>query len=71
MENEDKAEFAKQFYSRQTLIEEIGETGQEKLQKARVAVVGVGGLGSVCSLYLALAGVGVSFILGQSFGGAK
>jgi len=58
MENADKAEFAKQFYSRQTLIEEIGEAGQEKLQKARVAVVGVGGLGSVCSLYLALAGVG-------------
>jgi molybdopterin-synthase adenylyltransferase len=50
--------FASQFYSRQLLIEQLGAAGQKKLSDARIAIIGVGGLGSVCSLYLALAGVG-------------
>jgi molybdopterin/thiamine biosynthesis adenylyltransferase len=43
----------------------LGVAGQEKLAKARVAVVGVGGLGSVSSLYLALAGVGYIRVIDQ------
>jgi len=39
-------------------MKELGRRGQKKLSKSSVAVVGLGGLGTVSSLYLALAGVG-------------
>jgi adenylyltransferase/sulfurtransferase len=54
----DKKAFASEFYSRQVILNELGWKGQQKLAKSKVAVVGVGGLGTVSSLYLALAGVG-------------
>ncbi|MGQ9530836.1 MAG: HesA/MoeB/ThiF family protein [Candidatus Bathycorpusculaceae bacterium] len=47
-----------EFYSRQIILKELGMKGQEKLVKSKVAIVGLGGLGTVSSLYLALAGVG-------------
>ncbi len=50
--------FAEQFYNRQLIMKEIGKVGQINLSKSKVAIVGVGGLGTVSSLYLALAGVG-------------
>lgn len=53
-----EADFYSEYYSRQMVLKEFGKRGQEKLAKSKVAVVGLGGLGTVSSLYLALAGVG-------------
>ena len=47
-----------EYYSRQIVLKELGRKGQRKLAGSKVAVVGLGGLGTVSSLYLALAGVG-------------
>ena len=45
-------------YLRHTLLEEVGDEGQNKINKARILVVGAGGLGSPILLYLAAAGIG-------------
>ena len=47
-----------QRYARQTILPEIGDSGQAKLKAARVLCVGAGGLGSAILPYLAGAGVG-------------
>jgi molybdopterin-synthase adenylyltransferase len=67
----DLEQFAKDFYSRQVILKELGEKGQRKLCDSKVAVVGVGGLGTVSSLYLALAGVGSLRLIDQDIVEAK
>ena len=45
-------------YSRQAIMSEIGEEGQERLLSAKIAIIGAGGLGCPLGLYLAGAGIG-------------
>jgi molybdopterin/thiamine biosynthesis adenylyltransferase len=61
----EKKTFASEFYSRQVIMQELGWKGQRKLAKSKVAVIGIGGLGTVSSLYLALAGVGKLRLIDQ------
>jgi molybdopterin/thiamine biosynthesis adenylyltransferase len=61
----EKKAFAAEFYGRQIIMKELGEKGQQRLAKSKVAVVGAGGLGTVSSLYLALAGVGCIRLIDQ------
>ena len=45
-------------YSRHILLDELGDTGQERLLVSHALVIGAGGLGSPVALYLGSAGVG-------------
>ena len=45
-------------YLRHTVLDGIGEEGQKRLLSSRVLMIGAGGLGSICSMYLAAAGIG-------------
>lgn len=47
-----------ELYSRNILIKEIGEIGQQKLLQSKILVIGAGGLGSSLLQYLACAGIG-------------
>jgi molybdopterin/thiamine biosynthesis adenylyltransferase len=50
-------------YNRQMMLPEIGDSGQDKLKKAKVLVIGAGGLGCPILQYIATAGVGTIGII--------
>lgn len=54
-----------EYYSRQTILAELGKSGQERLRRSHVTQIGLGGLGSVTALYLTLAGVGKLTLIDQ------
>lgn len=54
-------------YSRQTILQNIGEEGQKKLSKSHVLIVGCGALGTVAANNLARTGVGKISILDRDF----
>ena len=45
-------------YSRQMMVEDMGEEAQQRLKDSTAIIVGLGGLGCPASLYLAAAGIG-------------
>jgi adenylyltransferase/sulfurtransferase len=47
-----------EFYRRQKILKEVGENGQELLERASVLIIGAGGLGHPVASYLAGSGVG-------------
>jgi adenylyltransferase/sulfurtransferase len=50
-------------YNRHIILSEVGQEGQNKLNKAKVLVVGAGGLGCPLLQYLAAAGIGTIGII--------
>ena len=54
-------------YARHISLPDVGISGQERIDKAKVLVVGAGGLGSPALLYLAAAGIGNIGIIDDDF----
>lgn len=54
-----------EFYSRQTVMSELGLPGQEKLRQSKATIVGLGGLGSISAQLLALSGLGTLRLVDQ------
>lgn len=56
-----------QRYSRQIVLPQVGQSGQEKLRAATVAIIGIGALGSSMAEMLARAGVGTLRIADRDY----
>jgi adenylyltransferase/sulfurtransferase len=54
-------------YSRQTILQNIGVEGQQKLAESHVIIIGCGALGTVAANNLARAGIGKISILDRDF----
>ena len=44
-------------FSRQIILEKVGETGQLKILNSSILIVGCGGLGSTAATYLSMSGI--------------
>jgi adenylyltransferase/sulfurtransferase len=53
------------YFARQSAIPEIGQSGLQRLQSARIAVVGTGGVGSAAAYFLASLGTGQLTLIDQ------
>lgn len=62
-----KAIADRERYSRQILFAPIGESGQRRLNDARVAIVGMGALGTVLANHMARAGIGYIRLIDRDF----
>ncbi len=54
-------------YSRQIILPEIGQLGQQKLTTSHLAIVGCGGLGAIAAAYLAGVGIGKLTLIDGDF----
>ena len=54
-------------YSRQEILQNIGEEGQKKLRESSILIVGCGALGTAAANNLARAGIGKISILDRDF----
>jgi molybdopterin/thiamine biosynthesis adenylyltransferase len=53
------------YFARQSALPEIGSSGLQRLQSAKVAVVGTGGVGSAAAYFLASLGIGQLTLVDQ------
>jgi molybdopterin/thiamine biosynthesis adenylyltransferase len=53
------------YFARQSALPEIGQSGLQRLQSARIAVVGTGGVGSAAAYFLASLGTGQLTLIDQ------
>jgi adenylyltransferase/sulfurtransferase len=53
------------YFARQSAIPEIGPSGLQRLQSAKIAVVGIGGVGSAAAYFLASLGTGQLTLIDQ------
>ena len=50
-------------YSRQLIMDRIGESGQKKIMNSSICIIGCGGLGTTTAQYLAMTGIGKMLLI--------